>query len=315
VKHAVGIDIGGTKISAVLLRTDGQTIKYRLFSTPKHGTSAITEAISKAVTSVCEDPTSLSGIGIAAAGLIDRGSGTAIRGVNVGWENMPIVTSLTNRFQVPCILENDCNAAAWGEYQFGASKTSTSSLFITIGTGIGGGIIDNGRLVIGHNGYAGEIGHTLVAPSGPTCKCGSRGCLEAVASGTAIERNGRNSNPDGIDPDSITANTVAQAYAGGEQWALKIWADAVYHIALALVSARRLLSPDIIVVGGGVAEAGDVLISPLRTDFARLSSDSISNSQSASQLLQPSALGAMAGAIGAAALILSPPPGFKATHY
>lgn len=305
--HAVGIDIGGTKISAVLLRTDGKTIKSRLFSTPKHGTLAITEAISKAVTSVCKDLTSLSGIGIAAAGLIDRESGTAIRGVNVGWENMQIVTSLTDRFQLPCMLENDCNAAAWGEYQFGASKSSTSSLFITIGTGIGGGIIDNGRLVIGHNGYAGEIGHTIVAPSGPTCKCGSQGCLEAVASGTAIERNGRRSKPDGIHPNSITANMVARAYANGEQWALTIWDDAVHHIAIALVSARRLLSPDIIVVGGGVAEAGDVLLGPLRNDFACLSSNSASNYQSASQLLQPSALGTMAGAIGAAALILSPP--------
>ena len=201
-----------------------------------------------------------------------------IEAPNLKWKDLPIVALLEKEFNLPVVLENDANAAAYGEYVYGAAKGRKDLVYLTVSTGIGGGIIVNGELVYGRNYSAGEVGHMVVLPDGPPCGCGRRGCVEALASGSAIAREAKalllkegqgGSGRTGLlwemtggDPERLTAKEVGKAAAQGDPLALSVLEKAFRYLGIALGNLVNLLNPEIIVIGGGVAAMGPLLFRP-----------------------------------------------------
>jgi glucokinase len=184
----IGVDVGGTKTAAILLSADGEILHRSTLPTGADDPAASLAAVGDSVEKVLHD--SVTGIGVGAAGLIDVRSGTIVFSPNFSWRRVPIAARLTERFGLPVTVDNDATAGAWAEARVGAAAGSDESLFVGVGTGIGGGIVSGGHLLRGANGFAGEIGHVIVQPGGPLCGCGNRGCWEQVASGQALEREG-----------------------------------------------------------------------------------------------------------------------------
>ncbi|MDQ3703199.1 MAG: ROK family protein, partial [Chloroflexota bacterium] len=242
---------------------------------------------------------------------------------NLAWRHLPIAAALRERYGVPALLDNDVNVAAWGERCFGAgtagaeSAASENVVFLTVGTGIGAGLIESGRLLRGRGG-AGEIGHIPLFPDGPVCRCGMTGCLEAVASGPAFARAGQDAVAAGEapgllalaggDPRAVTTPLVVRAAVAGDPGATRLLDREGYYLALAVPIAGRLLDPARVVLGGGLATAGAPLFEAVWSALARLRP----RGPVPSMYVVPAALGDAAGAIGGAALILSPEPGFVA---
>jgi glucokinase len=191
-------------------------------------------------------------------------------------------------------VANDGDAAALGEARFGAGRNVRNLLYVTVSTGIGGGIVVDGRLYRGERAWAGEVGHLVLDPSGPVCSCGRHGCLEALASGTAIAREARRRSL----PDGSTARDVAQAAAGGDVIAAEIWADAMQWLGLGIVSAANLLDPGCVVLGGGLTDAGAQLFDPVRATVAARALDPELE-------VVPTELGASVGLVGAAAVAIA----------
>lgn len=191
-----------------------------------------------------------------------------------GWTEVPLRDLMAGDFGVPTFVANDANLAALGEYRFGAGKGVRDLVYLTISTGIGGGILIDGRLFEGGQGLGGEVGHMIVEPNGPRCGCGGYGCLEAVASGTAIAREARVAVERGIPsalsqladrPEALTAREVVQAASQGDELARRILEQAGRYIGLAIVSLMYLFNPALVILGGSVAiGAGDLLMAPLR---------------------------------------------------
>ena len=206
-RRAVGVDIGGTKIGAARITTEGAIEATNVTPTPASDQDEALAAIEAAVSAVIDDDVVAIGVGL--AGLIDARSGVLLSAPNLAWRNLSVSEGLGSRFGLPVTVDNDATAAAWGESRIGASRGYDDSLFVGVGTGIGGGIVAGGRLVRGAHGLAGEIGHVIVEPDGPLCGCGNRGCWEQVASGLAIARAGARAVTD--EPGS----TIARL-AGGE---------------------------------------------------------------------------------------------------
>ena len=218
-RQAVGIDIGGTKIAALRISAEGEIRARTLIPTPANDQTAALPAIVAACAAVLEDGVVAIGVGL--AGLIDVRAGVLLSAPNLTWRNLPVSEGLGARFGLPVTVDNDATAAAWGESRLGASRGYDDSLFVGVGTGIGGGIVAGGRLLRGAHGLAGEIGHIIVDPEGPPCGCGNRGCWEQVASGLAIARAGRRAVADepgstiarlaGGDPRRATGELVTEA--------------------------------------------------------------------------------------------------------
>jgi glucokinase len=188
------------------------------------------------------------------------------------WSEFPIVDLLSDRLGVPVKLENDANTAAVGEYRYGAGRGHKNIFYLTVSTGIGGGFIIDGELYHGISTAAGEIGHTIIQPDGIRCNCGSRGCLETICAGVHIARrarerleNGEASMLSGMvsHADAITAQTVVDAVRQGDSLAMAIWDETCYFLAIGIANMITLLAPEIVIVGGGVAAAGDLLFAQL----------------------------------------------------
>ncbi|HWS87939.1 MAG TPA: ROK family protein, partial [Pyrinomonadaceae bacterium] len=196
-----------------------------------------------------------------------------------GWDEFPVAALVRERLGVPVLLDNDANAAALGEREYGAGRGADNLVYVTISTGIGGGIIVNGRLVHGVGDAAGEVGHMVVEPGGPPCGCGARGCLEALCSGTSIARRaaerlaggGRTSMllEGGGGLEGITARAVAEAARAGDAVAGEVWDETVAYLALGLGNVVAALAPEAVILGGGVSTAGDQLLVPLRERIRR----------------------------------------------
>ena len=184
----VGVDVGGTKIEVVRISGGGSILARDREPTPAGGDESLAKAIELAERVMTDDVVA---IGVGAAGMIDFARGVLRYGPNLAWRDLAVVDAFDARFDVPSLLDNDGNAAAWGEFRFGAGVGSTDMLAVTVGTGIGGGIVHDGRMYRGAHGFAAEIGHFIVDPNGPLCGCGNRGCWEQMASGSAITRAGR----------------------------------------------------------------------------------------------------------------------------
>ncbi|HEX8423867.1 MAG TPA: ROK family protein [Pyrinomonadaceae bacterium] len=276
IKDAIAaIDIGGTKIALGLARLDGQPPIFRRFPTRvERGPRAIVdEAIDELERMAGEASVRLVAAGIGCGGPLDRRRGLILSPPNLpGWDEFPIVRQVEERLGLLALLDNDANAAALAEHEYGAGRGLHDLVYITISTGIGGGLIINGQLVHGVGDGAGEVGHIVVAPDGPPCGCGARGCLETICSGTAIARRAAERLADSGRPstlreggaEGVTARSVAEAARAGDPLACEVWDETIYYLALGLGNIIATLAPEAIVLGGGVSTSGDQLLSPLR---------------------------------------------------
>lgn len=215
------------------------------------------------------------GIGVGATGLIDTERGIIRQAVNLDWKDVPLKDLIENKFdQIPIYIDNIANVAALGEKWAGAGKEATNLIYIRIGTGIGAGIILNRTIYEGSNGNAGEIGHMTIEPNGPRCKCGNRGCLEVLASGSAIAKQAITEMLGGRDTliekltngsvEEITAKVVAEAAKKGDRLALEIWEETGEYLGIAIANLINIYNPEIIIIGGGVAQAGKLLFEPIK---------------------------------------------------
>ena len=251
-------------------------------------------------------------VGVGAPGPLDIAAGVVIAPPNLpGWERVPLRQMLRDALSIPTYLDNDANAAALGEHRFGAGRGTRHMIYVTVSTGIGGGLILDGRLYHGASGVGGEVGHISVLPHGPLCGCGNRGCLEALASGTAIAREARERVNRGVptliaelaggDPQQITARLVAEAAQRGDPEAQTILHTAMDYLGIGMASLVNLFNPQMIVIGGGLSKLGETLFEPVRRAIRRHAF------QAAAQDVQvvPARLGDQVGVLGAAAVALT----------
>ncbi|MEO6590020.1 MAG: ROK family protein, partial [Pyrinomonadaceae bacterium] len=223
-----------------------------------------------------ETQTTLSAIGICCPGPIDIENGLVVSPTNLpNWINFPIVEILKKKFGVPVVFDNDANAAALGEFYEGAGREFRDILYVTISTGIGGAIICGGQIHHGVGASAGEIGHAIVQPNGILCRCGTKGCLETIASGLSIARrakeksSGKGAFFNGTKSNEITAKTVIEAVKNGDETALAIWDETIRFLAIGIGNAITIIAPEAVIIGGGVSMAGDILFDPLRRHIAQ----------------------------------------------
>lgn len=306
----IGVDLGGTNIKGALLDTTGNIIaKEQTATLANTGPENVAKRMSKIISSL-EAAASLGGnrvlgLGVGVPGQPDSRLGSVVFAPNLRWRNVPLIEYLRRTTTLPVFLENDANLAALGEQWRGAGRGSVNMVMITIGTGIGGGLVLNGRLYSGTNGTAGEIGHTIIDPNGLLCSCGRRGCLETMTSATAMVRMAK----EAIDLGEVTelsksenleARDIIMAARAGDKIADQIIKTAAYYLGLGLGNVINLFNPDTIVVGGGVSHAGDILFGPLRAYTQASSLESAAETVK----IMPAELGNDAGCIGAAAFVL-----------
>jgi len=304
----LALDIGGTKLAVGLLTADGEVLSSVMVpteptATPEEVLATLSAMSETAVREARVRWSDLRGVGVSFGGPVDFPSGTTVTCHHLpGWEGVPLRDLVSQQTNLPVVMDNDANAAALGEAVFGAARGCEHVLYVTVSTGIGAGLVLNGRVHRGANSMAGELGHTLIVPDGPECSCGRRGCLEAVAAGPAIARAAREALA-GDEPSllrslaELTAKDVAEA-APTDALAARVIAQAGAHLGLALAGAVNLVNPEIVVIGGGVSQAGDCLFTPLRKTVQR---HAVPESTRDLRIV-PAALGAQSALFGAAAL-------------
>ncbi|QQK77345.1 ROK family glucokinase [Salicibibacter cibarius] len=277
-KYVVGIDVGGTSTKFGLFMTDGEKIdKWKIATDSedngKHLTGHIIKSIKERFVEHSISEGRLTGIGIGVPGFVDEATGVVDIAVNIGWENYPLKAILADAFHVPVFINNDANLAAAGEHWQGAGKKEASSFFVTLGTGVGGGIIVNGDLVTGLNGTAGEIGHTVTVPHGRLCTCGREGCLEEYVAAKGLRRSLRDYLRNFKDSRSLHKDSevidIYEAAKAGDALAAYIVNEAAYYLAYALANAVTLINPEKIIIGGGMSAAGETLLHPLVDHYKR----------------------------------------------
>lgn len=315
-KYAVGIDLGGTKIATVLTDLTGKIVNKVEVETRAHeGKDAVLKRINNTVYQVMEPSgitrDDLAGIGIGSPGPLDPERGVVLRAPNLKWkEEVPLRDVVKDEFQVATYLDNDANAAAAGEYRFGAGKGCKNLIYVTVSTGVGSGIIVDGKVYRGAHGTAGELGHTIVDPAGPQCGCGKHGCLEAFSSGTAIARRTvaaiREGNKSiipelvGDDLEKITSKTVAEAAHLGDELACQMWESAGDYLGIGMANVINFLDPEMIIIGGGVSKVGELLFEPMRRSIAKRAIESVAKRVK----IVPAALGSDVGSLGAVSIAL-----------
>ena len=278
--HVIAVDIGGTKFIAAVVEDGGRILSRVYCPTLAHeGPRKVIDRLILSIRSAAHksgiDIGDMQGIGVAAAGIIDLNKGLIIESPNLPhWRNIKLIDILYKKFGGPIYLVNDASAAALGEFHLGAGHGVSNMVYLTVSTGIGGGIIINGDLYEGSDGCAGEFGHMIVDTDGPECKCGSRGCLEALASGTAIARmaRGRLENTDGSllsemnqgSADNITSVMVASAARRGDLLSNEVVKLAGRYLGIGLANIVNIFNPDMIVIGGGVSKMGELILKPAR---------------------------------------------------
>jgi glucokinase len=310
VSLTIGVDVGGTKVAGAVVDDTGALVAETRRDTPA-------EDVSQTLAMIMEVVEELNGrhrveaIGVGAAGWIDADRSTVLFAPNIAWRNEPLRQELADKFGLPVVVENDANAAAWAEYRFGAGRDIESMVMYTVGTGIGGAVIMDGRLIRGRHGIAAELGHVLSVPDGQLCGCGRRGCLEQYASGQALVRLGRAAAEHAPDtapillemagglPAAVTGPMITEAARRGDPASLAALADIGHWLGLACVDMVQALDPAVIVVGGGVVDAGDLLVKPAQEAF-------IGGLAQRGRLdvaeIRPARMGNDAGVIGAADL-------------
>ncbi len=277
---AIGVDIGGTKVAAGVVDDEGRVIDIERRLTPGHDI-AETERVIAEVVGVLGKRHEIVAVGIGAAGWIAADRATVLFSPHLAWRNEPLRDALADRIGSPVVVENDANAAAWAEYRFGAAQGSRVVVCVTLGTGIGGGLVVSGVLYRGAYGVGCEYGHMTVVPEGRRCACGNRGCWEMYASGSALARDARelaDVSPvaahrllelAGGNPADLTGPLVTQAAREGDPAAVEIYTTMGVWLGRGLANLAAIIDPVVFVIGGGVSDAGDLLIAPARETFQR----------------------------------------------
>jgi glucokinase len=266
----IAVDIGGTKIRVASYPEQGiQPVQQKRISTRSKTSSAV-ERMIELIAELWPESGSVAGIAVAAPGPIDPEKGIIYSAPNIpGWENLYLRDILADRFQVPVRLGNDANLAALGEWQYGAGRGHCHVLYFTISTGIGGGVISDGQLLLGQKGLAAELGHVTIDPNGPLCSCGKHGHLEALSSGTAIAKFVASELQRGV-PSILSSNPlpsavdIANAAAQGDPLAVAAFNRAGHYLGLALSNYLQIFNPSITIFGGGVSRTGSLLFDPMR---------------------------------------------------
>ncbi|WP_203335404.1 ROK family glucokinase [Nocardioides limicola] len=304
---ACGVDVGGTKIAAGVVDTAGTVLAQVRAVSPAADPAAITDTIVGLVDQL-RAAHDVGSVGVGAAGFIDADRATVRFAPNIAWREEPLGAALHHRLGLSVVVENDANAAAWGEYAFGAGRGADTMLTATLGTGVGGGLILGGHLHRGSHGMAAEIGHLRLTPDGPLCGCGKRGCLETYSSGTALVRRAREDVEAGLPGTehlralangAVTGPMVTEAAMAGDRYAITLLAEVGRHLGYGLASLCAVLDPDTIVIGGGMVAAGELVLGPARDSLAAELSAAAHRPPPA---LLPATLGNTAGLIGAADL-------------
>ncbi|MGV4984418.1 ROK family protein [Streptomyces sp. NRAIS4] len=297
-RHVIALDVGGTGMKAALVGDDGELLhRARRATGRERGPDAVVETILGFAAELHAYGAERYGeaaaaAGIAVPGIVDEEQGIASYAANLGWRDVPLRALLTERLGIPVALGHDVRTGGLAEGRIGAGKGADRFLFVPLGTGIAGAIGIDGRVEAGAHGFAGEIGHVVVRPSGIPCPCGQHGCLERYASASAVSEAWAAACG---DPDADAAD-CAKAVASGDPNAVRVWQEAVDALADGLVTALTLLDPRTLIVGGGLAEAGEVLFQPLR--------DAVRQRVTFQKLptIVPAALGDTAGCLGAGLL-------------
>jgi glucokinase len=277
---ACGIDVGGTKIAGGVVDADGRILEELKVESPADDAEAMEEAIATLVTQLASRH-DIACVGIGAAGYVDSGRAHVLFAPNLAWRDLDLKAELEARVHLPVVVENDANAAAWGEFAFGAGKDIDDLLLVTVGTGVGGGIILDGKLHRGAFGVAAEIGHMRVVPGGILCGCGNYGCLESYGSGTALVREARAAAEGGSllardlidrargDVFAINGPLITEAARAGDAFAIERLADLGTWLGEGIASLAAVLDPAMVAIGGGVSEAEDLLLDPIRAAFGK----------------------------------------------
>ena len=277
----IGIDVGGTKVLGGVVDESGKVLTTARKDTPRQGGSALTQTIADVAKELLQQH-SVASVGVSAAGFVSSDRKTMLATPNIAdWNGVDLDHQLTALIGLPVVIENDANAAAWGEAKFGAGKNQDHMMMLTVGTGIGGGIVVNGALYRGAFGIAAEFGHMRVVPEGHICGCGARGCFEQYASGNALLRHAReaiNASPevarnllsrgDGTVA-GLTGQAITEAARDGDAVALAAFNTTGQWLGAGIASLAVLLDPACVVVGGGVIDAGEILLKPTRESLER----------------------------------------------
>jgi glucokinase len=317
-RYIVGVDLGGTNIVAGAMSDDGAH-HHGMRSIPtasEQGAEGVADRIVGLVEGVILDTIAETdahrrdfiGIGVGAPGPLDRERGVVIVAPNLGWREFPLLDRITDRLGMPATLDNDANCATVGEWWQGAAKGGRNVVGMTIGTGIGGGLIIDGQLFHGSSDVAGEIGHTTIDLNGRHCKCGNYGCLEAYASGPAIATRAREvlarEETASLLPtfaagklDQITAQTVYDAAKQGDAVANEIVRDTARYLGAGVANLLNIFNADVVVIAGGVTQAGEALFTPLQAEVRRRA---FRPAVDAARIV-PGALPGTAGVVGAVA--------------
>ncbi len=308
--QAIGVDVGGTKTSALRVTADGEVLARAVTPTPAADQQGTIDAMIDVAKQVGSPD--VAAVGLAAAGLVETATGVLLFAPNIAWRNLPLRDEMASALGLPTIAENDATAATWAEVRFGAARNRRNVLFVGVGTGIGGGIVADGLLIRGAHGFAAEIGHIVVEPDGPVCGCGNHGCWEQVASGTTIERDAVAAvtrHPHSLiaelaagDPARVTGQLVTEAARQGDPTATGIFMEVGFRLGQGIAGLVNVLDPEIVVVGGGVSDAGELLLAPARDAYRRYVEGG--EHRPAVPIVRAE-LGNDAGAVGAATLALA----------
>jgi glucokinase len=261
--YACGVDIGGTKIAAGLVGPQGDLVHRLEVPTQADVPSAIVAAVASLVDELGSDGV-VETVGVAAAAFLNRDRNRVFFAPNIAWSDFPLKDVLEQALGRSVCLENDANAAGWAEFQFGAARNASSMVMLTMGTGVGGAIVDNGQLLIGGFGAGGELGHIIIEPGGRLCGCGNRGCLEQYASGTALMRDAR----EALGDQSLTSDDMAGLLAAGDAAALAVLDAVCDAMGRGITSLVAVTDPEVVVIGGGVAAAGSLVTTRITASFA-----------------------------------------------
>jgi glucokinase len=306
----IGVDVGGTKVLAGVVDPAGKVLAETRRHTPAEDVSGTLATIIEVIRELTAG-TDIEAVGIGAAGWIDERRSTVLFAPNLAWKDEPLRDKVAAEVGLPVVVENDANVAGWAEYRFGAAEAADSSVLLTVGTGIGGAVVLGGMLVRGAHGIAAEFGHTLAVPGGHLCGCGRRGCLEQYASGRALVREARRiatAEPDraedllaraGGNARHIDGPTVTSAAQAGDPAARAAFAEVGWWLGIGMADLVQVLDPEMIVVGGGVIEAGELLLEPARAACAEALAQ---RSRLPFAAIRAAEMGTHAGVVGAADL-------------
>ena len=276
----IGVDVGGTKIAAGVVDDSGAVLESERIATPASDTEAVAAAIGELIGALAGRHR-VEAVGVGAAGWVDAARTTVLFAPNLAWRDVPLRDAVQEACGLPVVVENDANAAAWGEYRFGAGAGVEDLLCITVGTGIGGGIVAGGELYRGGFGIGAEVGHLRVIPEGRRCSCGNKGCWEQYASGRAMVTEARQVVESGSllgarlaelaggDPAALTGPMVTAAATEGDELSCDLLDEVGQWLGEGLASLVAVLDPGLVVMGGGVSEAGELLAAPARRALTR----------------------------------------------